>query len=110
MSVVTNKIIRSKAKVNFGYVLWVAFSIPPGSLSLVKYPAYLKANCFLSLILILLSDYKLEYGGIGVISAKNSFQKLQSSKSTHRHKKRLIMISLINDLEIIFVLIFLYYS
>jgi hypothetical protein len=29
---------------------------------------------------------------------------------THRHKKRLIMISLINDLEIIFVLIFLYCS
>jgi hypothetical protein len=26
--------------VNFGYVLWVAFSIPPGSLSLVKYPVY----------------------------------------------------------------------
>jgi hypothetical protein len=31
------------------------------------------------------------------------------SKYTDRHKKRLIMISLINDLEIIFVLIFLYY-
>jgi hypothetical protein len=29
---------------------------------------------------------------------------------TDRHKKRLIIISLINDLEIIFVLIFLYYS
>jgi hypothetical protein len=29
---------------------------------------------------------------------------------THRHKKRLIMISLINYLEIIFVIIFLYYS
>jgi hypothetical protein len=31
-------------------------------------------------------------------------------KYTHRHKKRLIIISLKNDLEIIFVLIFLYYS
>jgi hypothetical protein len=31
-------------------------------------------------------------------------------KYTEWHKKRLIMISLMNDLEIIFVLIFLYYS
>jgi hypothetical protein len=30
-------------------------------------------------------------------------------KYTDRQKKRVIMISLINDLEIIFVLIFLYY-
>jgi hypothetical protein len=27
------------SQVHFGNVLWVAFSIPPGSLSLVKYPA-----------------------------------------------------------------------
>jgi hypothetical protein len=35
--------------------------------------------------------------------------KLEYQLYTDRHKKRL-MISLINDLEIIFVLIFLYYS
>jgi hypothetical protein len=37
------------------------------------------------------------------------FSCLRFCKYTHRQKKRLIMISLINDLEIIFVLIFLYY-
>jgi hypothetical protein len=40
-----------------------------------------------------------------ILKLKNGQQKY-----THRYKKRLIMISLINDLEIIFVLIFLYYS
>jgi hypothetical protein len=35
---------------------------------------------------------------------------LISLRYTYRHKKRLIMISLINDLEIISVLIFLFYS
>jgi hypothetical protein len=30
----------SNSHVNFGNVLWVAFSIPPGSLSLVKYLVY----------------------------------------------------------------------
>jgi hypothetical protein len=32
---------------NFGNVLWVAFSIPSGSLSLVKYPVYFRINNFI---------------------------------------------------------------
>jgi hypothetical protein len=31
---------KTKIHVNFANVLWVAFSSPSGSLSLVKYPAY----------------------------------------------------------------------
>jgi hypothetical protein len=35
-----NRTIFKNSHVNFGNVLWVAFSIPPGSLLLVKYPVY----------------------------------------------------------------------
>jgi hypothetical protein len=35
---------KNNVHVNFGNVLWVAFSIPSGPLSLVKYPVYGKKH------------------------------------------------------------------
>jgi hypothetical protein len=40
---------KTKIHVNFANVLWVAFSSPSGSLSLVKYPAYLCCAIILKL-------------------------------------------------------------
>jgi hypothetical protein len=45
----------------------------------------------------------------GTDNINNSSPTTVISKYTDRYKKRLLMISLINDFEIIFVLIFLYY-
>jgi hypothetical protein len=86
----------------------------------IEFSRLLRLQSFIITLYVLIRN-KLSISGESVTNSPRIFYHLytpchflvifQSSRLyTDRHKKRLIMISLINDLEIIFVLIFLYYS
>jgi hypothetical protein len=72
---------KTKIHVNFANVLWVAFSVPSGSLSFVKYPVYVcrhwgkKVACLNTLTLILFYPFPTpcRYFFVFVPTMYNSF-------------------------------------